>query len=272
MLYRGADPRPAQILRRIGTGGLVEQAADDAGISRATVARWRKKLEGFGTAYSRATELAAIGTPESIAEVGALVQAWTPGGLVSEAERAAIAHPADDDIEPESEVEFEAELEPEPAATTGSDDPVVAVPDPEPEHPAVEPDVLDHDGRELVVSPPPVGKAKPRPKSPYTTTRPPTLAEWTAEMAAIAKDVNQPERVRLGAIASVTATLAGGPGARLNRPVDDVAVAEAARERGREAGVPASVWQEAKQNFLGPAPEQPEQGGDVVGFERSPPS
>jgi hypothetical protein len=64
------------------------------------------------------------------------------------------------------------------------------------------------------------------------------VGSYTATMAALAVDTTQPERVRLGAIASVTATLAGGPGARLNRPVDDVAVAEAARERGREAGVP----------------------------------
>jgi len=246
-----ADHRPALILRRIGAGGTVEQAGDDVGISRKTVLRWRNIHHDFGEAYARAVFLSGLGTERARDKVDALVRAWTPGGLVSETERAALAHPKDDDVELEAEAEAEAELEPESADLAG-DDPEVEAREPEP--PAVEPDVLAADGRELVVIPPPRGKAKPRPESPYTTTRPPTLAEWTAEMAAIAKDVTQPERVRLGAIASVTATLAGGPGARLNRPADDVAVAEAARERGREAGVPASVWQEARQNFLGPAP------------------
>jgi hypothetical protein len=273
VIYRGADPRPAQILRRIGTGGLVEQAAADVGISRKTIPRWREKLEGFGKAYNRVVELASIGTPESIAEVEAIVASWTPGGLVSEAERAAIAGPTGG--EAELELEPETDFEPEPGDPAHGDVPgvEVAMPDAEqPELERVEPDVLSVDGRELVVSPQ-LGTGRPRrPKPPYTTTRPPTLNEWTATMAALAVDTTQPERIRLGAIASVTATLAGGPGARLNRPVDDVAVAEAARERGRDAGVPANVWQEAKQNFLGPAPPEAEQGGDVVGFERAPPS
>ena len=156
---------------------------------------------------------------------------------------------------PEEGPELEPDFEPDPAQ---GGVPVVDVPMPEAEQPELEraePAVLDTSGREIVIEPAPGTVAVRRPKPPYTTVRPPTLAEWTATMAALAVDTNQPERIRLGAIASVTATLAGGPGGRLNRPVDDVAVAEAARERGRDAGVPAQVWQQARENFLGPAPE-----------------
>jgi hypothetical protein len=267
-----ADPRPAKILRRIGAGGSVEQAADDAGINRKTIVRWRNTLHDFGEAYARVLYLASLGTEDARGKVDAIVRSWTPGGLVTEAEREAFAgpelEPEGGDGDPDIDLETDADFEPEPV-------PGVEVAMTEVEQPAVtDPDVLSADGRELVVQPP-VGSSKPRrPKSPYTTTRPPTLAEWTATMAALAVDKDQPERIRLGAIASVTATLAGGPGARLNRPVDDVGVAEAAAERGREPGVPASVWQEARHKFLGPAPEpEPDttRSGDVVEFERAPP-
>lgn len=277
MVDLSTDSRPAQVLRRIGNGGTAEQAADDCKINRKTISRWRKTHKDFREAYARAVYLAGLGTEDARGKLDALVLAWTPGGLVTPAERAALARP-DGDAELEPETDFEpvpAGAEPLDPAQGDVDEVAVAGAE-QPELERVEPDVLGADGRELVIVPK-VGAGGPRrPKPhPYTTTRPPTLAEWTATMAAIAVDVNQPERVRLGAIASVTATLAGGPGARLNRPVDDVAVAEAARERGREAGVPATVWQEAKRNFLGPAPApaaEAEQGGDVVGFERAPPS
>jgi hypothetical protein len=197
------------------------------------------------------TYLAMDGAPAALEEIDAIVRSWTPGGLVSQAELDAIV--AGPEAEPDSD---DPELGPRLSDTGATD-----------------PDVLDAEGHELVVRPT-LGTSQPRkPKSPYTTVRPPTLAEWIAELAAIAKDKNEPERIRHTAIVSATAALAGGPGGRVGRPVDDAAVVEAARERGREPGVPASVWQEARQNFLGPAPEpapDAERSGDVVEFERAP--
>jgi hypothetical protein len=108
----------------------------------------------------------------------------------------------------------------------------------------------------------------------YPRRRAPTRDEWVSMMADLALDPMQPSSVRCAAIASGNAALVGQ---QLRRGAADQAAdagaAEAARERGRDAGVPANVWQEARQNFLGPAPvPEAEQGGDVVGFERAPPS
>jgi hypothetical protein len=87
-------------------------------------------------------------------------------------------------------------------------------------------------------------------------------------MAKIGLDKKQPERVRAVAIAAVSSALNGGPVRGRPAELEEV-VAQAARERGREQGVPASVWQEARKNFLGPAPEEAEQGGEVVEFEQA---
>jgi hypothetical protein len=137
----------------------------------------------------------------------------------------------------------------------------------------IEPDVLDASGTVLAVQ---GERRSAAPISPYTTVRPPTKDEWLAEMAALALDRKEPERVRVMAGVSVSALLQAGVGGRWAKPeeVVDAAVAEAARERGRDPGVPASVWQEARQNFLGPAPEPASdstRSGDVVEFERAPP-
>jgi hypothetical protein len=128
----------------------------------------------------------------------------------------------------------------------------------------IEPDVLDARGKTITTR----EGQKPERASPYTTDRPPTQAEWLAEMAKIGLDKKQPERVRAVAIAAVSSALNGGPVRGRPAELEEV-VAQAARERGREQGVPASVWQEARKNFLGPAPEEDEQGGDVVEFEQA---
>jgi len=126
-----------------------------------------------------------------------------------------------------------------------------------PRHLAVAVDVIGSDGRTIASGDGASGDAAADPSAPYTTRRPPTRDEWLAEMARLSLCPNTPERVRAVCIAAVTSGLLGGPGDRSSRPkgLDDLDVTEAARAaRGREAGVPASVWVEARRNFLGPAP------------------
>lgn len=197
-----------------------------AGVNRKTVTRWRQGVVGFAAAYDRAVQLSRDESERARRELELLVLAWTPGGLVTNAEQS-----------------------------------------------VVDPDVLGADGSEITLQ----GALPSKPfVSPYTKVRPPTPDEWIAEMAAMAKDERQPERVRVTAIAAVTTGLLGGPGGRSRRPaeLDDPAMAAAAQARGRDPGVPASVWQEARRNFLGPAPAQADdsKGGDVVELEQATPS
>jgi len=87
-------------------------------------------------------------------------------------------------------------------------------------------------------------------------------------MALLSKDSSQPAQVRAVAIAAVSSGVLGGP---VRRPVEAEQVPS--QVRGRDPGVPASVWKEARKNFLGPAPDdKPDAapGGDVVEFERAP--
>lgn len=263
------DRRPAEILRLVGDGATGRDAAAKLGINRRTVIRWREQIAGFGEAYDRAAKLSREETAEAREELDQLVAAWTPG---------AAAKP-DPEHEPDPET-LKARLEREPEwvrerlrpllKSDGPAEPTsVAAPS------AVVPDVLDSSGAEITVH----GSRPPaKPASPYTTARPPTRDEWLAEMAAMAKDPKQPERVRVTAIAAVSTGLFGGPGGRSTRPadLDDVAMAAAAQgqARGRDPGVPASVWQEARRNFLGPAPAPADdsKGADVVELEQATPS
>lgn len=145
---------------------------------------------------------------------------------------------------------------------------LVGRPTSEPERACFDPDVLDARGNEITTQ-----AARRDETSPYTTVRPPTRDEFHAMAAALMMDDRAPERLRMTAVAALSSGLNGGPVRA--RPVDleDVAGA-AARERGRDPGVPAAVWEEAKERFLGPAPDpapEVEQSGDVVEFERSTP-
>lgn len=271
------DQRPSAILRLVGRGATGKEAAAAVGISRKTIIRWREQVPGFGEAYERAMELGRDGSAKARGELNLIIAAWTPGGIA-----AAELEPG-----PDSEIvvvsrRAAAAPEPEPKSTDG--DPLEREPEwvrervraamasapvrAEPE--VVEPDVLDAAGAEISVS----GSRPPLPPAPYTTVRPPTLDEWISEMAALARDPEQPERVRVTAIAAVTSALCGGPGGRSTRPahIDDATVAAAAR--GRDPGVPASVWQEARRSFLGPAPAaapEDDSAGDVVELEQAKP-
>jgi hypothetical protein len=280
------DARPALILRRLGAGGTITAAGVDAGITRKTVLRWRSpgpwSIAGFGAACDRVASLAASGEAEARAEIDRIVLAWTPPRIVEpvvdfelirEGERrrwAAVGGVPVLQARPELErIETDrVDLGPADQASPAS---------------AAEPDVLGTDGREIVASCSSPAHAPPvradltgqhlAAEQLYPKRRAPTRDEWVSMMADLALDPMQPASVRCAAIASGNAALVGQvPRRAATEQSIDLGVAEAARERGRDAGVPATVWQEARQNFLGPAPPEAEQVGDVVGFERAPPS
>lgn len=250
------DTRLGSILRLVGTGTTAKDAASTLGISRKTMERWRKSVPRFGEAYARAVKLSRDESPSAPNELDLLVRTWTPGGLVAptgvaDAPPAAVAQPSPA-REPERLPALAPEPEPEPAK-------------------CVEPDVLDARGKELtkVARRGPGSEPEDEP-APYTTARPPTPAEWLAEMAALSLNTSEPARVRAVAIAAVSSALHGGP--VRGRP-DVPGKVEVEKVGGREPGVPASVWEQARKNFLGPAPDaEPDdaRSGDVVELERAP--
>jgi len=230
--YRALVPSPdhrlAAILRLMGVGWTIAAIAADLRLNRKTITRWRTSSEEFGEASDRVMELARQGTPAALAEIDQIVAAWTP---------------------PPRRPEL-GEVEPEHVEPT-------------------EPEVLGRDGR-LVTRRAPAPMPSDIAEDVYTSKRPPTPAEWLAEVAEIAKDPNEPERLRAVAITCVSSALFGGAGSRLGArqadagpsPAAEAAQQAARRERGRDAGVPASVWQEARANFLGPAPLPNEASGE----------
>lgn len=256
------DTRPASVLRLIGAGFTAKDAAHKVGVNRKTIARWRSGLAGFGEAYNRALLLSHDGGPVVREALDRLVREWTPGELLELHESAA-----------QKEV---APAAPSPVTDTSpASEPEHVKPDPAPERPpakrttCVDPDVLDERGKELTSRVAHRPEPDPGP-APYTTARPPTPSEWTAEMAKLALDPSQPASVRAVAIAAVSSRLNGGP-MRGQSPADIEEVTGTVR--GRDPGVPASVWKEARKNFLGPAPDaepEAEPIGDVVEFERAP--
>jgi len=197
----------------IGDGESLTAAAAACGVNRKTVYRWRAALPGFGDALDRVLALSADGSPRARREVENVVRAWAPSGV------------------------------------------------PEREHESALPDVLGRDGRVLVSGErvEQEGQLEQPGGQIYTSKRPPTRDEWIAMMTDLALDPAQPDRLRLGAMASVSTALGNGPAGRAGRASDRVAELQAAeqqeaaqREKGRDAGIPASVWHEARQNFLGP--------------------
>lgn len=257
------DVRLALVLRRLGTGGTITDAAGDAGVTRKTILRWRSPgawcVPGFREACDLVTVLASVATPEARAKIERIVMAWTPSG-------------GDDVLGGDGLAEQELEC---------GDDADGAQP---PSPPPTDPDVLGSDGRELLASrpsrarlpaPPRTLAAHPTAEQLYPQRRAPTRDEWISMMADLATDPLQPASVRCAAIASNTAALEI-KATRRSTPEQgvDPGVAEAASKQGRDPGVPASVWQEARQNFLGPAPDaepEAEQSGDVVAFEQPKP-
>jgi hypothetical protein len=256
------DTRPAAILRLVGEGKTARDAAAEVGINRKTVERWRQRVSGFGDAYDLAAQLSRDNSPEGRGSLDLLVRTWAPGGMVS---RVSLEGPALVELREVAAAigETSQAALAEPPSTAAEPEP------PRAERPAcVEPDVLDARGEEISTQ-----VSRRNEPSPYTTVRPPTRDEWLAEMAKLSLDKSQPERVRAVAIAAVSSGLNGGPVRVRPAELEDVAGA-AARERGREPGVPAGVWQEARKNFLGPAPDpapEAQRGGDIVEFEQAKP-
>jgi hypothetical protein len=218
----------------MGVGWTIAAIAAELHLNRKTITRWRTSDGEFGEASERVMELARDGTPTALAEIDQLVAAWTPPPRRLGLREAELR---------------EAELE-------------VAGPE--------EPEVIGRDGRLVTRLAPGSGPSPRAHDDAYTTKRPPTAAEWLAEMAEIAKDPNEPERLRAVAMGCVSSALFGGPGMRVGvrqsdagpSPAAEAAQEAARRERGRDAGVPARVWQEARQNFLGPAPEPSAAAGE----------
>lgn len=212
----------------IGDGESLTSAAAACGVNRKTVYRWRSALPGFGEALDRVLALSADGSPRARREVENVVRAWAPSSVL--------------------------------------------------EHESALPDVLGRDGRVLVSGErdEQEGQREQPGGQIYTSKRPPTRDEWIAMMTALALDPAQPERLRLGAMASVSTALGSGPAGRAGRGSDRVAEQQAAeqqeaaqeaaqREKGRDPGVPASFWQEAREKFLGPPAAAT---GDVIDFYR----
>ena len=130
----------------------------------------------------------------------------------------------------------------------------------------VVPDVLDSQGNALSVQGERPSAASP---SPYPTERPPTRDEFNVILTRLIVREKTPERVRAVAIAALNSSLPEGETRRGQVRTPELEEVAAQAARAREQGVPASVWQEARKNFLGPAPEEAEQGGDVVEFEQA---
>ena len=265
------------VLRLMGAGLTTQAIADELRINRKTITRWRASLEGFDEACSLVIGWARLDTEGARGEIDKIVASWTPGGLVFHeqlrevVERvsagAATPQPAREVDLPVAR-EREAVLGPEAAvAPELLDEPELGEVAPEP----AEPEVINRDGR-LVVRYPAPGSSGPTPAASadeITGLRPPTPAEWLAKLAAIAENQAEPPQVRVVAMGCVSSALFGGPHSKMPSRQSESApspAAEAAereaRQRGRDAGVPASVWQEARANFLGPAPEPNEASGE----------
>jgi hypothetical protein len=274
------DVRLALVLRRLGAGGTITAASVDANVSRKTVLRWRSPgawcVPGFAEACDRVTALASVAAPENRMEIERIVLAWTPSG----GDDLFDGELAEDEQECWADADG-AQPAPEPAESSFDGGLEPASP------PPAEPDVLDTNGREIVASrpqrarlpaPPRTLAAHPTAEQLYPTRRAPTPEETLSMMADLATDPLQPASVRCAAIAYMAAAHKDQAAPRRSNtdPAVDPAVAEAASKQGRDPGVPASVWQEARQNFLGPAPDPDPAsgatlGGDVVEFERAPP-
>lgn len=256
------DARLALILRRLGAGGTITAAGMDVGVTRKTIQRWRSPgqwcVPGFGAACDRVIALAPARTPEAFEEIEQIVDAW--------AAPAPLVYRGGDDV-------LDQLGDHEQAEDDGAGDLA----------PLAEPDVLDVDGRELASRGRAARAPAPRIAPPahltaeqlYPKRRAPTREEWISMMADLALDPLAPASVRCAAIASGNAALVGQQPRRAAPELTPESVAAEARERGRDPGVPRSVWEEAKRSFLGPAlvPDADDSaGGDVVELEQSTPS
>ena len=236
----------AFVLRAIGDGKSVDDAANALGITRRTITRWRDRDPEFAGAADLVRSLRRDGDAEAI---DTIVAAWTRGALpvdASEPEPAERAEPAHVASE----------------APAGPVDPPIPPSRPRPR--ASEPviaEVLDLSGRSLT-DPGPTPAAARDPEQPYTRTRPPTAEEWTAEMAAIALDPNQPEGLR-----RVAAMIVTGMFDRTAKRSPSPAALEKEIAEPSTRGVRKSVWAEARREFLGPPPSERGQTEDSRALE-----
>ncbi len=258
------------ILRLMGEGLTTSATADKLGLSRKTISRWRASLAGFDEACTNVSGWARLDTPSARAEIDRVVASWTPGGLVLHElpgeiddrarQRAAGGLVVESDPVPARGVEPVVRVEPEIVVAA----PVAGERDVAERPPQAEPEVLSRDGRLVVRHL--VGESSTPPGAAaigegHTGLRPPTPAEWLAKLAAIAENQEEPPQVRVVAMGCVSSALFGGPHTKPTRqsestpsPAAEAAEREA-REKGRDAGVPASFWQDARMKFLGPAPQ-----------------
>jgi hypothetical protein len=253
----GLDPRLAEVLRLVGEGKTCSAAAARVGLNRKTVQRWRTSIPGFGAAYDQAVQLSSKGEDgRDLLEL--LTRSWMLDAPDTLPTRAPSVNEALRMIQNSARSKPSSE----PAATPSEEAPVTA----ERRSAAVEPDVLDAQGQEIAVQ-----GERPEvaaPPSPYTTQRPPTRAEFNSMLAQLIMRDKTPERVRAVAIAALNSSLPDEPSRSRRLPEIEEPVVTTAR--AREQGVPASVWQEARRNFLGPAPEDAQsEDGQIVELDQA---
>jgi len=252
VLMRDSDLK--EVLRLVGEGGTCIEAAERIGVDRKTIVRWRKSIPGFGAAYDQAVELSR--DPDASGELDLLVRSWRTASENDAADAGSVAAVTPPPPKPRPP------KPPDPARVASM--PVL----PRAAKPVV-PDVLDSQGNALSVQ----GERPAASPSPYPTERPPTRDEFNVILTRLIVREKTPERVRAVAIAALNSSLPEGDARRgqVRTPELEQVVAQAAASRGRDAGVPASVWQEARRNFLGPAPDarDGDQGGEVVDLEQA---
>lgn len=244
------DPRPSTVLYLLGTGLSLNRSAQGAGINRRTLNRWRG-CERFGAAIEIVLQQREhlhgddpVLAASAREQIEAVLATWSPGGLAGLADRLRL--PSSQPVDPPAH-------EPVPPPVPSA-----------PEREVIAADVLDDRGRTISPERPQVEPA--RLARPYLT-RPPTIDEWKAELAAMAIDPATPPTVRRGSIAALTMALMSeaGPARRrgaAERPDDD----QPLPRRERDRGMSAAAWAEVDERVLGP---EPVGSADVVELHRA---
>jgi hypothetical protein len=269
---------------------VAELGTTERSLSRAMARPTHDGLK-FGAAINVAKELLARGTPEAQAALSQLVDAWRP----PEPEPPPVVEPEPEPLPEPEPVELPLpELPvPDPVEPPITPPEPVANPSPvttgedatfereaqggaitKPDRVVVEAEVVSRPrkpGRPPKVDP----NAVPEPPPPYPATREELREKLFEFYWAKMHDKTEHPRMRVVCTQALHSEAFEPRFSRAHpSPAAEAIEQQAARERGRDPGVPASVWQEARRNFLGPAPDEAEtdKGGDVVEFEQATPS